>query len=122
MTFPVSGVNAHLIGLDLSTQTDRYWVSKKMRPTQFGDNKNNPGVEYPSKITEANQKNYQPPYEDENGKTWLYNPKTKQWDIPAPTREERQEVGIKAAYGGEERTVDLTEGELGAGSEPPATA
>ena len=26
----------------------------------------------------------QPPYEDENGKTWNYNPETKQWDIPVP--------------------------------------
>lgn len=26
----------------------------------------------------------QPPYEDEHGKTWLYNPATNKWDIPAP--------------------------------------
>ena len=30
----------------------------------------------------------QPPYEDENGKTWLYNPATKKWDIPAPAAPE----------------------------------
>jgi hypothetical protein len=40
------------------------WLALKLRPTQFASEKNRPGVDYPSKITEANQKPQEKPKEN----------------------------------------------------------
>lgn len=38
------------------TEQPLAWVRDKCHVRQFADNKNRPGIDYPSKITEANQK------------------------------------------------------------------
>ena len=48
MHFPVAGINAQLLG-----QRDQFWVSRKMRPTQFATKKNRPGIDYAKKETSA---------------------------------------------------------------------
>lgn len=32
--------------------------------------------------------NWQPRYEDENNKIWLYNAHTREWDVPAKSKQE----------------------------------
>lgn len=41
---------------NIAEPADSAWAAKKSRATQFADSKNAPGTNYPSKITEANQK------------------------------------------------------------------
>ena len=45
--------------------TMNQWLNQKMRPTQFGDYKNAPSLDYVSKINETHQKDYVAPLKSE---------------------------------------------------------
>lgn len=60
------------------------WVSLKSRPTQFANTKNAPGIDYPSKITQRQQKDFTEVHMVED-KVLLYNVKTDAWDIESTT-------------------------------------
>lgn len=45
------------------------WLRYKTAPAQFATNKNRPGTDYPSKITEANQKGTSEPLQKDVANT-----------------------------------------------------
>lgn len=53
----------------------------RAKPSRTGDAKNTPGTDYPTKITQRNQKDFNEIHTDANGDFWLYNATTDNWDI-----------------------------------------
>jgi hypothetical protein len=53
----------------------------RARPQRTGSAKNTPGTDYPSKITQRHQKDFNEIHTDANGDFWLYNISTDKWDI-----------------------------------------
>ena len=69
---------------------DLNWIGKRMRPTQFETNKNKPGIDYadpktPASISDIKRLERRIRADAKKHPIdLLYNPETKQWDIPAP--------------------------------------
>jgi hypothetical protein len=61
------------------------WVAEKEHTSRTGDTKNKPGIDYPSKITQRQQKDFTEVHMSEDGKVLLYNAKTDTWDIEGTT-------------------------------------
>jgi len=53
----------------------------KAKPTRTGDTKNRPGIDYASKITHRQDRDFSEIHIAENGDVLLYNVKTDAWDI-----------------------------------------
>lgn len=105
----------------------RVWQGQKQRLSRTADDKNKPGKDYPSKITQRHQRDFNeihvddtkgallynvhtdtwdikgdiddiPCYVDGDGLTWAYDVKTGRWDVPV------EYVGIDLASPPEEFT------------------
>lgn len=53
----------------------------RAKPQRTGDIKNTPGIDYPSKITHRQDRDFNEVHVEENGDVLLYNVKTDAWDI-----------------------------------------
>lgn len=53
----------------------------KAKPQRTGSAKNTPGIDYASKITHRQDKDFNEIHTDANAQFWLYNHKTNAWDI-----------------------------------------
>jgi hypothetical protein len=53
----------------------------KAKPQRTGDTKNKPGIDYPTKITHRQDRDFNEIHVEENGDVLLYNVKTNAWDI-----------------------------------------
>ena len=62
------------------------WVLEKEHAQRTGDGKNRPGIDYPSKITQLNQKDFSE-IRMAADKVMLYNVKTDAWDIEGTTED-----------------------------------
>jgi hypothetical protein len=60
------------------------WVAEKSHSQRTGDTKNTPGINYASKITQRQKKDFTEIHMTE-GKVMLYNVKTDAWDIEGTT-------------------------------------
>ena len=62
-------------------KTNNRWVADKSHSSRTVSAKNQPGIDYASKITQRHQKDFNEIHTDANGDFWLYNNKTDAWDI-----------------------------------------